>query len=94
MTFQRSYFVAGHDRLVVTVSEREPSLSPQRPAAVLLNPGNSGIAFDPARRPCPVATATISPAVIDLDRVDFKLFGITAIRVMRGTDVVRAWVMR
>jgi len=38
--------------------------------------------------------AVISPAVIDLDRVDFKLFGITAIRVMRGTDVVRAWVMR
>lgn len=27
MTFQRSCFVAGHDRLVVTVSEQEPSLT-------------------------------------------------------------------
>jgi hypothetical protein len=33
------------------------------------------------------------PAVTDLDCLDFAKFGITAIRVMRGTDVLRAWVL-
>jgi hypothetical protein len=30
-------------------------------------------------------------AVIDLDGIDFKKFGITAVRVQRGNDVISAW---
>jgi hypothetical protein len=38
--------------------------------------------------------AMISPAALDLDGIDFAKFGITAIRVMSGADVVRERVTR
>jgi hypothetical protein len=43
-----------------------------------------------SRMPC----AMISPAALDLDGIDFAKFGITAIRVMSGADVVRERVTR
>jgi len=47
-----------------------------------------------SRRVSRMPIATIRADALDLDGIDFGKFGITGIQIMRGTDVVRAWVMR
>ncbi|MFB9266007.1 hypothetical protein ACFFWD_23105 [Bradyrhizobium erythrophlei] len=42
-------------------------------------------------RPIQMPIAIFRAGTLDLDSIDFKLFDITAIRVLRGTDGVRAW---
>jgi hypothetical protein len=41
--------------------------------------------------PAPMPNGETGPCKVSHDGIDLAKFGITAIRVMRGTDVVRAW---
>jgi hypothetical protein len=45
-------------------------------------------------KPRPIEVTAIAPirsSAIEVDGIDFEMFGITAIRVMRGNEVVSTW---